>query len=93
MLHKLSSAVDLLGARGVALLRLFALPDRDRQELIGAAIEEQVAGDEPFALKALMCCGHSAMAAAAEPGFGLEVITRAYIGQLLSGYSSRETDR
>src|SRR5262245_66655968 len=28
-----------------------------------------------------MCCGHSAIAASAEPGVGLEVITRAYIVQ------------
>src|SRR5262245_64349351 len=28
-----------------------------------------------------MCCGHSAIAASAEPGLGLEVITRAYIVQ------------
>jgi len=36
-------------------------------------------------LKALMCCGHSAMAVSAAPGLGFEVITRAYIvGSLVS---------
>src|SRR5262245_60016883 len=51
MLHELRATVNLLGARRVAFLRLFAFPDRDRQELIGAAIEKQVAGNQPFALK------------------------------------------
>src|SRR6476661_8886507 len=51
MLHKFRATVDLLGAGGVALLRFFALPDRNRQELVGAAIEEQVAGNEAFALE------------------------------------------
>jgi hypothetical protein len=51
MLHELGSTTDLLGAGRVALLRLFALPDCDREELIGGAIKEQVDSYEPFSLE------------------------------------------
>src|SRR5262249_38299928 len=51
MLHELRTTMDLLGARGIAPLGLLALPDRDRQELVVAGIEEQIAGNETLALE------------------------------------------
>src|SRR6516162_2511712 len=44
VLHELRTTLNLLGARGIATLGLLALPDRDRQELVVAAVEEQIAG-------------------------------------------------
>src|SRR5215831_915022 len=51
MLHELRTTMDLLGARGIAPLRVLAFPDCDRQELVVAAIEEQVAGNKSLALE------------------------------------------
>jgi len=79
MFHELCPAMDLRWAARVASLRLFALPDRDRQKLVGGTIVKQVASDETFAPEGtdvLWPFGNGCLSCAR---LGLEVITRAYI--------------
>src|SRR5437660_11120017 len=51
MLHELRATVDLLWANGIPPLGLFALPYCDRDKPIADPIEEQISGDQTFALE------------------------------------------